>query len=75
MERLNNMKNYKNCFVAKLEGEVYFIPQVERYLFDETAYYDRQREFCKYLMPDDVIFEDVFIDMSDHDALIAGDLE
>lgn len=69
------MTNYKNCFIAKFEGETYIMPQEEREEFDITAYYDRQNKFSKYILPDDVIMEAVLVDEYDFQCLIDGEFD
>lgn len=67
------MENRIDCFIASLEGYVYIIPVDLRDKFDGIDYYNRQKVFERYILPDDAIIESAFIDDGDMENLINGD--
>ncbi len=69
------MEDKIECFIANLEGYVFIIPSAERDLFEGTSYYDRKDIFSQYVLPDDVILEEILVDGYDLRCLIDGDLD
>lgn len=69
------MENKIECFIASLDGYVFIIPVELQEKFEGTSYYDRRDAFAAYILPDDVIFDSIYIDEYDVQCLIDGDLE
>lgn len=72
---MSNENNKKECFIANFDGNVYLIPMELRDLFDSVYYESRHKEFEKYLVPDEVIFENITVDNTDFDYLMDGGYE
>ncbi len=73
MERLKIMKDKVDCFIIKMEGDTYIIPQKLRDKFDGTDYYQKRSDFSEYILGDDAIIENIFIDDYDLQCLIEGE--
>lgn len=69
------MNSKENCFICNSGGNTYLIPDRLRNEFDESLYYERYDRFRDYILPDEVIIEDISVSSYDLQALIDGDLE
>lgn len=67
--------NKKECKIYNLENNLYIIPTERADDFESTSYYDRKNDFAEYILPDEAVLEEVYVDKYDLQSLIDGDLE
>lgn len=69
----NNMTNKLEVFLTIHEGECYIIPTELRDKYDGTSFYDREKEFSNYILPNGILLEEILINDHDLESIIEGD--
>lgn len=67
-----NMENKVNCKLYNLEGIVYLIPLEKVEDFESIPYYEKEKSFEIYILPDECVIEEVLIDQSDYENMLEG---